>query len=380
MKFTPVYLDNQATTKIDPRVLEAMMPYFTEIYGNPHSDGHMFGWDAQEAVDRGRTHVARLINADPREIIFTSGATESVNIALRGLCTQKAKTRNRIITVATEHSCVLETCATLSKSGFQVDFLRIQPDGLIDLEQTEKKINKKTLLVSVMLANNEIGVIQPISKIAEICRRAGAYLHTDATQAVGKIPVDVRKLRVDFMSFSAHKYYGPKGIGAIYVKWGNLPCLRPLVTGGSQESGLSPGTVPTPLVMGFGEASRIAETNLDRDMEHCKRLSRMLFEHLALKIPGLLLFGHAENRLPGNLNVGFPGVSGEEIVARVGGEIAVSAGSACSSQTAEPSHVLTALGLSDDIASSGVRISVGRFNQENEIIYAAECLTEAAGY
>lgn len=357
-----------------------MMPYFTEIYGNPHSDGHVFGWNAQEAVDSSRVHVARLINADPREIIFTSGATESVNIALRGLCTQKAKTRNRVITVATEHSCVLETCATLSKSGFQVDFLQIQPDGLIDLEQTEKKINKKTLLVSVMLANNEIGVIQPISKIAEICRRVGAYLHTDATQAVGKIPVDARELGVDFMSFSAHKYYGPKGIGAIYVKWGNLPCLHPLVTGGSQESGLSPGTVPTPLVVGFGEASRIAETNLERDMEHCKRLSRMLFEHLARKIPGLLLFGHAENRLPGNLSIGFPGVSGEEIVGRVGEKIAVSTGSACSSQTAEPSHVLTALGLSDDIASSGVRISVGRFNQENEIIYAAECLTEAAGY
>ena len=380
MKFTPVYLDNQATTRTDPRVLEAMMPYFTEIYGNPHSDGHVFGWNAQEAVDSSRAHVARLINADPREIIFTSGATESVNIALRGLSGQKTKARNRIVTVATEHSCVLETCAALSRSGFHVDFLPIRTDGLVDPGQLEKKINKKTLLVSVMMANNEIGVIQPISEIAEICRRADAYLHTDATQAVGKIPVDVHQLRVDFMSFSAHKYYGPKGIGAIYVKWGNLPCLRPLVTGGNQESGLSPGTIPTPLVVGFGEASRIALTDLDRDMEHCKRLSRMMFEHLAHKVPGLLLFGHAENRLPGNLNVGFPGMSGEAIVDRIGRKIAISTGSACSSQTAEPSHVLKALGLSDNIAGSGVRISVGRFNNEHEIIYAAECLTEAVGY
>ncbi|MCY4379010.1 MAG: cysteine desulfurase family protein [Candidatus Dadabacteria bacterium] len=380
MNSTPIYLDNQATTRTDPRVLEAMMPYFTEIYGNPHSDSHVFGWNAQEAVDRSRVHVAQLVNADPREIIFTSGATESVNTVLRGLSNQKTKSRNRIVTVPTEHSCVLETCAALSRSGFRVEFLPIQPDGLVDLGQLKKKINKKTLLVSVMLANNEIGVIQPISEIAEICQRVGAYFHTDATQAVGKIPVDVRKLRVDFMSFSAHKYYGPKGIGATYVKWGRLPCLQPLLTGGNQENGLSPGTIPTPLVVGFGEASRIAQTDLDRDMEHCKHLSNTMFEHLARKIPGLLLFGHTETRLPGNLNVGFPGVSGEEIVDRVGSRIAISTGSACSSQTAEPSHVLTALGLSDDIASSGVRISVGRFNQKHEINYAAECLTEAAGY
>lgn len=380
MKFPPVYLDNQATTRTDPRVLEAMMPYFTEIYGNPHSDGHVFGWNAQEAVDRSRVHVAQLVNADPREIIFTSGATESVNIVLRGLCTQKKNARDRIITVATEHSCVLETCVALSRSGFHVDFLPVQPDGLIDLNQLEKKINHKTLLVSVMLVNNEIGVIQPISEIAEICQRVGAYLHTDATQAVGKIPVDAHKLGVDFMSFSAHKYYGPKGIGATYVKWGNLHCLQPLLTGGNQENGLSPGTIPAPLVVGFGEASRIAQTDLDHDMEHCKYLSHMMFEHLARNIPGLLLFGHAEIRLPGNLNVGFPGVSGEEIVNRLGTKIAVSTGSACSSRTAEPSHVLMALGLREDIASSGVRISVGRFNQENEISYAAECITEAAGY
>lgn len=380
MKFTPVYLDNQATTQTDPRVLEAMVPYFTEIYGNPHSDGHVFGWNAQEAVDRSRVQVAQLINADPRELIFTSGATESVNIVLRGLCTQKKNVRNRVITVATEHSCVLETCVALSRSGFHVDFLPVQPDGLIDLNQLEKNINQKTLLVSVMLANNEIGVIQPISEIAEICQRVGAYLHTDATQAVGKIPVDAHKLGVDFMSFSAHKYYGPKGIGATYVKWGNLRCLEPLLTGGNQENGLSPGTVPAPLVVGFGEASRIAQIDLDRDMEHCKYLSRIMFERLARNIPGLLLFGHAENRLPGNLNIGFPGVSGEEIVNRLGTKIAVSTGSACSSRTAEPSHVLMALGLTEGIASSGVRISVGRFNQENEISYAAKCITEAAGY
>ena len=380
MKFPPVYLDNQATTRTDPRVLEAMIPYFTEIYGNPHSDSHVFGWNAQEAVDRSRIHVAQIVNADPREIIFTSGATESVNAVLRGLCNQKTKSRNRIVTVLTEHSCVLETCAELSRSGFQMEFLPVRPDGLLDLSQLKKKINKKTLLVSVMLANNEIGVIQPISEIAEICQRVGAYFHTDATQAVGKIPVDVRKLRVDFMSFSAHKYYGPKGIGATYVKWGKLPCLQPLLTGGNQESGLSPGTIPTPLVVGFGEASRIAQTDLDCDMEHCKYLSRMMFEHLTRNIPELLLFGHPEIRLPGNLNVGFPGVSGEEIVNRLGTKIAVSTGSACSSRTAEPSHVLMALGLREDIASSGVRISMGRFNQENEISYAAECITEAAGY
>ena len=244
----PIYLDNQATTPMDPRVLEAMLPYFKENFGNPHSEGHSFGWTAGGALDQSRALVAKLVGADAREIVFTSGATESCNIALRGIANKNLKRRKRIVTVATEHASVLGTCIALQDDGFEVVILPVQRDGIVDLNIVQEAVNTQTLVVSVMLANNEIGVIQPIREISKICQKVGAYLHTDATQAVGKIPVDVQFLDVDFMSFSAHKFYGSKGIGALYTRWGNLDALQPLTTGGGQEIGLRPGTVAVPLL------------------------------------------------------------------------------------------------------------------------------------
>lgn len=374
----PIYLDNQATTPVDPRVLETMLPYFTQQFGNPHSDGHAFGWEAGDALERSRALVASLIGADAREIVFTSGATESCNIALRGLARDELGSRKKIVTVATEHACILETCDALHNEGFEVIALPVQGDGLIDLQVLQGAVDERTLVVSVMLANNEIGVIQPVQEIAAICRKAGIYLHTDATQAVGKIPVNVRLLDVDFMSFSAHKFYGPKGIGALFVRWNNFAVLHPLTSGGGQERGLRPGTVAVPLAIGFGEASRIAAEELEKDMEHTGYLARLLYEELEERIPEIQLFGHPSHRLPGNLNVGFPNISGEEIISRVDNHLALSTGSACSSVSAKASHVLNALNIGDDAALSGVRISIGRFNQEKEIKLATDILIGAA--
>ena len=377
MNDQPIYLDNQATTPIDPLVLEAMLPYFTEDFGNPHSDSHPFGWKAGNALEQSRALVASLIGADAREIVFTSGATESCNIALRGIANRKPKERRRIVTVATEHACVIETCLALRDDGFEVIILPVQRDGIVDLDVVREAVDPQTLIVSVMIANNEIGVLQPVGDIAKICREAGAYLHTDATQAVGKILVDVHSFDVDFMSFSAHKFYGPKGIGALYVRWNNYATLQPLTTGGGQERGLRPGTVAVPLAVGFGEASRIAERELKRDMKHTGQLAKMLYAVLRDRIPGIQLFGHPFHRLPGNLSIGFPNISGEEVVARVDEYLALSTGSACASVSVKVSHVLKALDLGDNVANSGVRISIGRFNQEKEIQKAADILIEA---
>ena len=376
----PIYLDNQATTPMDPRVLEAMLPYFKENFGNPHSEGHSFGWTAGGALDQSRALVAKLVGADAREIVFTSGATESCNIALRGIANKNLKRRKRIVTVATEHASVLGTCIALQDDGFEVVILPVQRDGIVDLNIVQEAVNTQTLVVSVMLANNEIGVIQPIREISKICQKVGAYLHTDATQAVGKIPVDVQFLDVDFMSFSAHKFYGSKGIGALYTRWGNLDALQPLTTGGGQEIGLRPGTVAVPLVVGFGEASYIAQKEIKKDMEHTGQLAKKLYTMLQDRIPEVQLFGHPLNRLPGNLSIGFPNVSGEDVIARVGECLAISTGSACSSVSAEVSHVLEALGIGDDAANSGVRISIGRFNRAEEIQKAVDILVEATKY
>ena len=356
MKEQPIYLDNQATTPVDPRVLQAMIPYFAEDFGNPHSDGHCFGWKANNSLERSRTLVAELIRADAREMVFTSGATESCNMVLRGIVKRNPTERRRIVTVATEHACVLETCAALEGDGFEVVVLPVQQDGILDLNVVRDAVNAQTLIVSVMLANNEIGVLQPIQGIAEICRQAGAYMHTDATQAVGKIPVDVRVLNVDFMSFSAHKFYGPKGIGALYTRWGQAAALHPLTTGGGQEGGLRPGTIAVPLAVGFAEASRIARCELHNDMAHTGHLAEALYDMLREKMPGVQLFGHPSQRLPGNLNIGFPGISGDDIVDRVGDYLAISTGSACSSTVSETSHVLKALNPGDETVQSGIRI------------------------
>ena len=402
MNDQPIYLDNQATTPVDPRVLEAMLPYFTEDFGNPHSDSHPFGWKASNALEQSRALVASLIGADAREIIFASGATESCNIALRGIANSNPKGRRRIVTVATEHACVLETYLALQDEGFEVIVLPVQQDGLLNLNVVREAVDTQTLIVSVMLANNEIGVLQPVREIAKICREVGAYLHTDATQAVGKIPVDVQSLDVDFMSFSAHKFYGPKGIGALYVRWNNYDTLQPLTTGGGQERGMRPGTVAVPLAVGFGEASWIAERKLKRDMKHTGQLAKMLYEILRDRLPGIQRF--LDIRFTDYLAILisdfqiFRGrqISGEEVIARIDEHLALSTGSACSSVSVKVSHVLKALGLAyrhampragcfpqrvlcldDDVANSGVRISIGRFNREEEIQRAADILTEA---
>ena len=378
MKEQPIYLDNQATTPVDPRVLQAMIPYFVEDFGNPHSDGHSFGWEANNSLERSRTLVAALIGADAREIVFTSGATESCNMVLRGIAKRNPTERRRIVTVSTEHACVLETCAALEGDGFEVVVLPVQQDGILDFNVVRDAVNAQTLIVSVMLANNEIGVLQPVRDIVDICRQAGSYVHTDATQAVGKIPIDVRVLNVDFMSFSAHKFYGPKGIGALYVRWGQAAALNPLTTGGGQEGGLRPGTVAVPLAVGFGEASRIARSELHNDMEHTGHLAKTLYDMLRKKMPRIQLFGHPSQRLPGNLSIGFPGISGDDVVDRVGDYLAISTGSACSSTVSETSHVLKALNFGDETVQSGIRISIGRFNQEREILRAASILADAA--
>ena len=374
----PIYLDNQSTTPLDVRVLDAMRPYFEELFGNPHSRDHVFGWRAYEAVAVARPHIATLINADDREIILTSGATESCNMALFGVAdtsTQVAKNstgesaskRNKIVTVATEHSCVLEICTALSARGFEVVVLPVGADGLVSLERVAAVVDDKTLIVSVMLANNEIGVIQPLAEIAALCQQAGAYLHSDATQGVGKIDVDVDVLGVDFMSFSAHKLYGPKGIGALYVRHAARGAMRPLIYGGGQEQGLRGGTLPVPLVVGFGEACRIAALEMEHDIAHTGALARQLYDGLAARVHNMQLLGHATQRLPGNLSLAFRQKSGEAILAAVGNRLALSTGSACNSTTASESHVLAALKLKNGLAYNAIRASVGRFNTLSEI-------------
>ncbi len=371
-------MDNQATTPLDPRVHEAMTPYFMEIFGNPHSKDHSFGWSAHEAVENARRKVASLVNADAREIIFMSGATESCNLALKGIAQMPQQRRNKIVTVATEHSCVLETCRELEKQGFNLEIIPVSSDGLVSLQKVENAIDDETLIVSVMLANNEIGVIQPIAEIASVCKENGALLHCDATQAVGKIPVDVEELKIDFMSFSAHKFYGPKGIGALYSKWKLLPRIKPVIHGGGQESKVRGGTLPVPNVVGFGEACNIAIEEIEKDMHHTKGLAVSLYESLRSRIPGIKLLGHPEKRLPGNLSIAFPDISGEEIVASVGDRLAISTGSACNSTTAKTSHVLEALKLKENIGYNTVRISLGRFNTSREVEAATKILCKAA--
>ena len=372
-----IYLDNNATTQVDPRVVAEMLPYFAESFGNPHSDSHAYGWEASNAVKRSRKQIAELIDADAREIVFTSGATESCNIVLRGVCRRTNSRRKKVVTVATEHACVLETCNALRDEGMEVVVVPVDRSGLVELEVLRRVIDSNTLIVSVMLANNEIGVIQPIEEIAPLCQASGTLLHSDATQAVGKIPVSVRTLGVDFMSCSAHKLYGPKGIGALYMRWGISHVIDPPTTGGSQESGIRPGTLPVPLVVGFGTAAKIAHAELDQDMLHVSQLTDQLYERLKASASDMQVYGHDSRRLPGNLNVGFPGVSGEAIIERVGTRLAISNGAACSSTASAPSHVLTAIDPTGSSANHCVRMGIGRFNSQDEIESAAAILVAA---
>jgi len=373
----PIYLDHHATTPVDPRVLQAMLPYFCEKFGNPASRHHAFGWEAEQAVERARAQIAALIGCSPREIVFTSGATESVNLALKGVAEAFAGRGDHIVTVATEHRAVLDTCRRLQERGLRVTYLPVDREGLLDPDDVGRALTDRTILVSVMYANNEIGVIQPIRQIARMAREHGALFHSDATQAVGKIPVRVEEDGIDLLSFSAHKLYGPKGIGALYVCAGNPRVrLSAQVDGGGHERGLRSGTLNVPGIVGFGEACAICEREMDGEARRLAALRDRLVDRLLAELEDVFVHGSRERRLPHNLNVSFAGVEASSLMMSVR-EIAVSSGSACSSATPEPSHVLRALGLPADLARGAIRIGLGRFNTEEEVEYAAGRLVEA---
>ena len=375
---TPVYLDYQATTPADPRVVEAMLPFFSGVFGNPHSQGHAFGRAARDAVEAARAEIAALIGASAREIIFTSGATEANNLAIKGAARFHRAARDHIVTCVTEHKCVLESCASLAARGFTVSVLPVQADGLIDLERLEAAIGPRTVLVSVMAANNEIGVVPPLAAIGRLCRARGVLFHTDAAQALGKIPLDVETMGIDLMSVSAHKLYGPKGIGALYVRRRPRVRLEPLVSGGGQERGLRSGTLPTPLCVGFGAACRIARDEMAAEAERIGALRDHLWRRLSRALPGARLNGAATARLPGNLNISIPAIGDAEALLAALPDIAISTGSACTSAAVEPSYVLRALGIGEAAARTGVRIGLGRFTTRSEVDDACERIVAAA--
>lgn len=369
----PVYLDYQATTPLDPRVLEKMLPYFTEKFGNPHSRSHSFGWEAEEAVEEARAEVAKLVNADPREIIFTSGATESNNLALKGVAKFYGDRRNEIVTVVTEHKCVLDTCRHLEQDGFKVTYLPVGANGLVDLDQVRAAVTDKTVVVSVMSVNNEIGVIQPIADIARIAHEKGAFFHTDAAQAAGKIPLDVQAMGIDLMSISGHKMYGPKGVGALYVRRKPRVRLVAMMSGGGQERGMRSGTLSPALCGGMGEAARLARLEMAEDGARIAALSKRFYDKITSTLPDVVLNGDAEHRYPGNLNLSFSYVEGESLIMGIK-DLAVSSGSACTSASLEPSYVLRALGVEEEMAHTSIRFGIGRFTTAAEIDYAAEAL------
>ena len=367
----PIYLDYQATTPMDPRVLEAMMPYFTYKFGNPHSRSHSYGWEAEEGVEKARAQVAKLIGADEKEVIFTSGATESNNLAIRGVAEFYKDRRNHIVTTVTEHKCVLDTCRHLEQQGFTVTYLPVQKNGLVDLEALRAAVTDKTVVVSIMAVNNEIGVIQPLAEIGKICREKKAFFHTDAAQAVGKIPLDVEAMNIDLMSISGHKIYGPKGIGALYVRRKPRVRLVPLIVGGGQERGFRSGTLPTPLCVGLGEAAEIAMKEMDAESKRLAKLQARMLKGLNAKLTDIHVNGDLEHRIPGNLNIGFAYVEGESLMMGIKG-LSVSSGSACTSASLEPSYVLRALGVEEDMAHTSLRIGLGRFTTEQEVDTAVD--------
>ena len=367
----PIYLDYQATTPTDPRVVEAMLPYFTEVFGNPHSRNHRFGWDAEEAVEKGRAQVAQIIGANEKEIIFTSGATESNNLAIKGVARFHKDQKRHIVTCVTEHKCVLDSCRHLELEGFRVTYLPVQKNGLIDLDRLRDSISDETALVSIMAVNNEIGVIQPLAEIGGICRERKVYFHTDAAQAVGKIPLDVQAMHVDLMSISGHKIYGPKGIGALYVRRRPRVRLEALISGGGQERGMRSGTLPTPLCVGLGEACRIAAAEMGAEAERLRALRTRFLDKIKAELPEVYVNGDLEHRIPGNLNLSFAYVEGEGLMMGIK-DLAVSSGSACTSASLEPSYVLRALGVEEELAHTSLRIGFGRFTTEAEVDHAVE--------
>ncbi|KAL8644914.1 MAG: hypothetical protein Q9210_007006 [Variospora velana] len=376
----PIYLDMQATTPTDPRVLDAMLPFLTGLYGNPHSRTHAYGWETEKAAEQAREHVANLIGAGPKEIIFTSGATESNNMSIKGVARffGRSGKKKHIITTQTEHKCVLDSCRHLQEDGFDVTYLPVQNSGLIDLKELEAAIRPDTALVSIMTVNNEIGVIQPMKEIGQLCRSKKVFFHTDAAQAVGKMPINVDEWNVDLMSISAHKIYGPKGIGACYVRRRPRVRLDPIISGGGQERGLRSGTLAPPLVAGFGEACRIAKEEMEYDSRRIRSLSDRLLNGL-LSMEHTSQNGDPERHYPGCVNVSFAYVEGESLLMALK-DIALSSGSACTSASLEPSYVLRALGNSDESAHSSIRFGIGRFTTESEIDYVLKAVKERVSF
>jgi len=370
----PIYLDNSATTRVDPRVAEKMIPYLVEKYGNPASKSHAFGWEAEAAVEEAREQVAQLINADSKEIIWTSGATESNNLAIKGTAHFYASKGKHIITVKTEHKAVLDTCRELERDGFAVTYLDVQENGLIDLDAFLQAIRPDTIVASVMQVNNEIGIIQPIAEIGEICREKGIVFHVDASQAVGKAVIDLKRLKVDLMSFSAHKVYGPKGIGALYVRRRPRARLTAQMHGGGHEKGFRSGTLATHQIVGMGEAFRLANEEMESENQRIRALRDRFLDGLS-DIEAIVVNGDMQARIPHNLNISFAYVEGESLMMAIR-DLAVSSGSACTSASLEPSYVLRALGRADELAHSSIRITIGRFNTEEEIDYAVKLFRE----
>lgn len=377
MTTRPIYFDYSATTPVDPRVVDKMVPWLYENFGNPASRSHSFGWDSEEAVERAREEVAKLVNADPREIVWTSGATESDNLAIKGAANFYAERGKHIITVKTEHKAVLDTCRELERQGFDVTYLNVKDDGLIDMDTFKAALRPDTVLVSVMMVNNEIGVVQDIETLGEICREKGIIFHVDAAQATGKVQIDLQKLKVDLMSFSAHKTYGPKGIGALYVRRKPRIRIEAQMHGGGHERGFRSGTLATHQIVGMGEAFRLAREEMGTENERIRMLRDRLWNGLS-QIEEVYLNGDMDQRVPHNLNVSFNYVEGESLIMAIK-ELAVSSGSACTSASLEPSYVLRALGRNDELAHSSIRFTLGRFTTEKEVDFAIELLKSRVG-
>ena len=376
----PIYMDNHSTTACDPRVVDAMLPYFTEKFGNAASRNHSFGWEAEEGVDQARKHIANLIHADAKEIVFTSGATESDNLALKGVVEMYKEKGDHVITTSTEHRAVIDAAKSLEKKGVKVTYLPVDKTGRVDPDDVRNAITDKTILISIMLANNEIGTIHPIAEIGRIAKEKGVLFHCDATQGVGKIPVNVQELGVDLMSFTAHKIYGPKGIGALYVRR-KAPRVRlaPMIDGGGHERGMRSGTLPVPLVVGFGKAIELCAKEMPEESVRTMALRDRLQDGIMGAMEEVYLNGHPTERLPGNLNISFAYVEGEALLMGVK-EIALSSGSACTSATLEPSYVLRALGVGSDLAHSSIRFGIGRFTTPEEVEYTIDRMIKAVNH
>jgi cysteine desulfurase len=372
----PIYMDYHATTPVDPRVLEAMLPYFTQNFGNAASRNHSFGWTAEEGVENARAQIARLVGASPKEIIFTSGATESNNLAIKGVAEMYREKGNHIITQVTEHKAVLDTCKRLEKAGCEVTYLPVEKDGRINLDDLRRAITPKTILISIMYANNEIGVVQPIAEIGKLAKEKGVFFHVDGVQAVGKIPVDVQKDNIDLLSISAHKLYGPKGVGALYVRRRNPRVqLAAIIDGGGHERGMRSGTLNVTGIVGFGRACELCQNEMAEESERLSRLRDRLKENFFGKLDEIFINGSLTERLPHNLNISFAYVEGESLLMGIN-DVAVSSGSACTSATLEPSYVLKALGVGEDLAHTSIRFGLGRFTTQEEVDYVADRVIE----